>query len=184
MTDCRTTRARTRSHSHRFFYCSSYRFGNSQRRGHRRHGFVFEMVFVEVYQNQKRLRPILMFCALKFWSPFVYSLRRSKSFPSTVPIGQNKDVVLSRSGPKQLNINSAVKIEGIVDVKALKINGKPFSGQCKCSGGGSVLAPIKESCGSDCKACSKAKIWADGALCLYTVIMAMEHFCMVEQYIL
>ena len=56
-------------------------------------------------------------------------------FYPTISLVLKSDVVISRSGPKKLNINSAVIVEGIMSVKNLKINGQPFTG-CKCSDGG------------------------------------------------
>ena len=165
----RPTHAHTHTHTHTYThtdFSSSCRSGNYPRRCLRRHGSVLKMVLVGVYRNRSNC--VWSWYCVRWCFDSSLSILLSEDqlcFLSTVSIGKSKDVVLSRSGPKQLNINSAVKVDGTVDVKALKINGKPFSGQCKCSGGGgSVLAPIKESCGSDCKACSKAKIWADGLL--------------------
>ena len=116
------------------------------------------------------IQPLLFFISFYFTISVAPMLPPDLIYPK-IWSGSKSDVVISRSGPKKLNINSAVTVEGTMDVKgtmnvkALKVNGKTFAG-CQCSGGGgSVVAPIKEGCGSGCKACSKAKIWADGALC-------------------
>ena len=89
-------------------------------------------------------------------------------FYPTISLVLKSDVVISRSGPKKLNINSAVIVEGIMSVKNLKINGQPslVVNALTADGGGSLVFHIKDGYGSDYKDFSKSKIWDDGESCL------------------